>query len=77
MMAERHPEVDKYIRKIAAKGGKARAEKLTAEQQSEIGRKAGRIGGKARLEKLSAEKRTEIARKAAQARWSKTQKHLN
>ncbi|MCW5977739.1 MAG: hypothetical protein KIT09_06660 [Bryobacteraceae bacterium] len=67
----RHPEVDKYIRQIASMGGKARAEKLTPEQQSEIGRKAGLVGGKARAKKLSAERRSEIARKAVQARWSK------
>ena len=73
-MAKRHPEVDKYIREIASMGGKARAEKLSDEQQSAIGRKAGLIGGKARALKLSPKKRSEIARKAAQARWSKTSK---
>ena len=52
-------------------GGRARAEKLSAERQSEIGRTAGRVGGKRRAEVLSAVKRKAIARKAAKARWQK------
>jgi hypothetical protein len=50
-------------------GGKARAKKLSAEAQSEIGRKAGLAGGKARAEALSEKRRSEIARKAAAVRW--------
>ena len=52
-------------------GGKARAEKLSQEEQSAIGRKAGLVGGVARAEKLTDKRRSEIARKAAQARWRK------
>ena len=50
-------------------GGKARAAKLSAEQQSEIGRVAGQVGGKRRAEVLSPERRKAIARKAAASRW--------
>jgi hypothetical protein len=54
-------------------GGKARAVKLSAAEQSEIGKKAGLIGGKARARALTKERRQEIARKAAAARWGKKQ----
>jgi len=50
-------------------GGRARAEKLSAERQSEIGRLAGMVGGKRRAEALTPEQRRAIARKAANARW--------
>jgi hypothetical protein len=53
-------------------GGKARAVKLSADRQSEIGKKAGRVGGKARARVLTKEQRQAIARKAAAARWGKT-----
>ena len=52
-------------------GGKARAKKLSAERQSEIGRIAGQVGGKRRAEALSPERRKLIAQKAAKARWGK------
>jgi hypothetical protein len=52
-------------------GGKARAEKLSPEQQSEIGRNAGLVGGKRRAEALSPARRKAIAQKAAKARWRK------
>jgi hypothetical protein len=52
-------------------GGKKRAEVLSAEEQSEIGRKAGRVGGRARAAKLSSKRRSEIARQAAAARWTR------
>ena len=52
-------------------GGKARADRLSAEEQSAIGRKAGKAGGKARARVLTKEQRQEIARKAAAARWGK------
>jgi len=55
-------------------GGKARARKLSAEQQSEIGRKAGSVGGKRRAEALSAAQRKAIAQQAAKARWGKKAK---
>jgi hypothetical protein len=50
-------------------GGKARAKKLSAEELSDIGRKAGLAGGRARAEALTNERRAEIARKAAAKRW--------
>jgi hypothetical protein len=50
---------------------KRRAQVLSAERQSEIGRTAGLAGGKARAKALSAAKRKEIAKKAAAARWAK------
>ena len=52
-------------------GGRARAEKLSREQQSEIGRIAGQVGGKRRAEALSPARRKLIAQKAAKARWGK------
>ncbi len=52
-------------------GGRARAEKLSAEEQSEIGRKAGLVGGRRRAEVLSAAERKAIAKKAIAARWAK------
>jgi len=52
-------------------GGTARAVKLSAAEQSAIGKKAGKVGGKARARALTKEQRQEIARKAAAARWRK------
>jgi len=52
-------------------GGKARAKKLSAERQSEIGRTAGQAGGKRRAEVLSPARRKAIAKKAVAARWGK------
>ncbi len=54
-----------------AKGGKARAAKLTAEELSAIGRMGGKKGGKARAAKLSRQEISEIGRKGAQVRWRK------
>jgi hypothetical protein len=51
----------------ASKGGKARAEKLSAARRSEIASKAAT----ARMAGLSAARRKEIAREAVLARWSK------
>ena len=53
---------------LGSKGGKARAERLSADQLSAIGKK----GAKARLKSVSSKQRQEIARKAAKARWAKT-----
>lgn len=54
---------------------KLRAQKLSPERQSEIGRVAGKVGGVARAKKLTPERRSEIARKAGKAgaakRWGK------
>ena len=66
--------LQEHMQSIASSGGKARAAILTAEQLSEIGRKAGRIGGRARSQKLSKARRSEIARNAAQKRWAKAKK---
>jgi general stress protein YciG len=63
--------VREHMQSIAALGGRARAKKLPAERQSEIGRNAGLASAKARAEKLSPGRRREIARKAAAARWGK------
>jgi hypothetical protein len=60
-----------HVARIGKLGGIARAQKLSAQELSDIGQKAGVIGGKARSAKLSAKRRKEIARKAAAARWGK------
>ena len=49
------------------KGGKARAEKLSAAQKSAIARKASA----ARMTKIPAKRRSEIGRNAIMARWRK------
>lgn len=49
------------------KGGKARAEALSAAERSAIASKAG----KARLRTMTAKRRREIAQKAIEARWAK------
>jgi hypothetical protein len=51
---------------LGSKGGKARANKLSAAERSAIAKK----GGKARLKSTSDKERAEIARKAAQTRWA-------
>ncbi len=53
------------------KGGKARAENLSAEELSAIGAKGGNVGGKAAAEAMTPEERSERARKGAEARWGK------
>ena len=63
--------LQEHMESIAAKGGRARAEQLSPERQSEIGRRAGKVGGKARARALTKQQRQEIARKAAAARWAK------
>jgi len=60
-----------HMESIAAKGGEARARKLSAARKSAIAKKGGKIGGKARAAALRPEERAEIARKAAAARWGK------
>ena len=60
-----------HIQRIASLGGKARAENLSAEELSAIGRKAGLVGDAARAQSLSSKRRAEIAKKAAAARWGK------
>jgi hypothetical protein len=57
----------RWMRRIAASGGRRRAEKLSPKQRSSIARK----GAKAWAKKISPERRTEIARHAANALWSK------
>lgn len=55
--------------KLGKLGGKARAEKLSFEELSEIGRKGGEVGGQRRAEVLSEKRRKEIASHAAAKRW--------
>jgi hypothetical protein len=55
---------------LGSRGGKARAERLTAEELSAIGKK----GAKERLKSLSGSQRQEIARKAVKTRWAKSRK---
>jgi hypothetical protein len=55
-------------------GGHGRAESLSAEELSEIGRMGGLKGGLARAKALSSSERTEIARKAGKARLTKLSK---
>src|SRR4051794_39365884 len=63
--------LQEHMRWIAAKGGKARGEKLSPKRKSAISRKAGKVGGAARAASMTPERRAEIARKAAAARWKK------
>jgi hypothetical protein len=63
--------VAELVRKAGKAGGKARAEKLSADERQAIARLGGNVGGKARAEKLTPKRRAEIARAAAQARWKK------
>jgi hypothetical protein len=56
-----------HAQALGALGGKARTEKLTDTELSEIASK----GGKARAESLSAARRREIAKKAVAAREGK------
>jgi hypothetical protein len=63
--------LQEHMESIAAKGGEARAKKLSAVRKSAIAKKGGKAGGKARAAALTAEQRSEIARNAAAARWGK------
>lgn len=56
---------------IAARGGDARAAKLSPTRKKAIAKKAGKAGGAARAASLSKSERSEIAKKAAAARWGK------
>ena len=71
---EKEITLREHMQSIAGRGGKARAEALTAGELSKIGRKGGRKGGKARAAVLSPERRKEIAKKAAAKRWKKKPK---
>lgn len=66
--------LQEHMESIAARGGQARAEKLSPKRKSAIGRKAGKVGGAARAAALTDERRSEIAKKAAAARWGKKKK---
>lgn len=55
---------------LGSRGGKKRAERLSADELSVIGKK----GAKERLKKVGSSKRQEIALKAAKARWAKARK---
>jgi general stress protein YciG len=63
--------LQEHMESIAAKGGDARARKLSTARKSAIAKKGGKVGGKARAAALRPERRAEIARKAAAARWGK------
>jgi hypothetical protein len=45
------PEIKKYFRDLATKGGKKRMESLTAEERKKLARKAGKASGRARRKK--------------------------
>jgi hypothetical protein len=55
---------------LGRRGGRARAERLSADELSAIGKK----GAKARLKSTGSSERREIALKAAKARWAKARK---
>ena len=55
---------------LGSRGGKARAERLSADELSAIGKK----GAKERLKSLSSSQRQEIARKAVKTRWATARK---
>jgi hypothetical protein len=55
---------------LGSRGGKARAERLSADELSAIGKK----GAKARLKSVSGNERQNIARNAATARWARARK---
>jgi hypothetical protein len=55
---------------LGSRGGKARAERLSADELSAIGKE----GAKARLKSLDSRERQEIALKAAKTRWAKARK---
>jgi hypothetical protein len=63
--------LQEHMESIAAQGGEARANKLSAARKSAIAKKGGKVGGKARAAALTSEQRVEIAKKAAAARWGK------
>jgi|GEM_PF-5667138 len=56
---------------FARRGGLARSKKLSKDELSKIGKKAGKRGGRARAQSLTREQRKEIGRKGAAARWAK------
>ena len=72
-MAKRIKQITlaEHVQRIGSLGGKARAENLTAEELSEIGRKGGAVGGAARAAALTPAQRSAVAKKAAAARWGK------
>lgn len=55
---------------LGSRGGKARAERLSADELSAIGKK----GAKERLKSLSSSQRQRIARKAVKTRWAKARR---
>jgi hypothetical protein len=70
-MFKKNPHAVALGRLGGTKGGKARAQNLSAEELSRIGRMGGKSGGPARAAKLSPARRKAIAKKAAAARWKK------
>jgi len=60
-----------HAKALGRRGGKRRAQVLSAEQLQSIATKGGLVGGKARANALSKARRSEIAKQAAEARWNK------
>jgi hypothetical protein len=73
-MSRKEITLREHLESIAAKGGKARAQKLSAARKKAIARKGGQAGGQARAARLSPARRKEIAQKAAAARWPTAKK---
>lgn len=63
--------LQEHLESIAARGGDARAAKLSSARKSAIAKKGGKAGGAARAKALTKAERSEIAKKAAKARWDK------
>jgi len=73
-VARKEITLREHLESIAAKGGRARAEKLSAAKKKAIAKKGGKVGGRARAQKLTAAERRAIGQKAAQARWKKSKR---
>jgi hypothetical protein len=63
-------EVRKYLSTIAALGGKARAKKLTAKEQTAH----GKVAANARWANSTQAERSANARRAVNARWAQVRK---
>lgn len=74
-MAKKNPHAVALGKLGGAKGGKARAANLSADELSAIGRMGGKAGGKARAAALTPARRKEIAQKAAAKRWEAKKKN--
>jgi hypothetical protein len=70
-MAASSITLQKHMESIAARGGAARAAKLSPARKKAIAKKGGKAGGAARAKSLTKTERSEIAKKAAAARWKR------